>query len=137
MYGRCNTAGYGPAWGRAGMHREGMGHYRRPKYNVPVNIAEREDAYEVSVYATGFDKAAIKLSVVDEALYITGTREVGEPAPQFTKQEFPVKTFERVIALNGQVDSSRITARQEGGVLYITLPKTEEAKKPEQEIKVD
>lgn len=35
------------------MHRGWMGHSRRPKYNVPVNIAERADAFEVSVYATG------------------------------------------------------------------------------------
>ena len=136
MYGRCNTAGYGPAWRHAGMHRGMMGQYRRPKYNVPVNIAEHEDAYEVSVYATGFDKANIRLKVADESLYITGTRELPEPAPEFTKQEFPVKSFERVIALNGQIDTARITARQENGVLYITLPKTEAAKQPEQEITV-
>lgn len=137
MYGRCNTADYGSAHGRAAMHRREMGHYRRPKYNVPVNIAERDDAYEVSIYATGFPKEHIKLSVSDEVLYVTGTRELSGDAPQFIKQEFPVKHFERVIALNGQVDATRITARQEGEVLYITLPKTEAAQKPDQEIKVD
>ena len=136
MYGRCNNAGYAPAHGRM-SHRGFGGQYRRPKYNVPVNISESENAYEVSVYAVGFDKEHIKLSVVDEVLYITGTREVGDPAPQFTKQEFPVKHFERVIALNGQVDTGGIKARQEGGVLYISLPKTAEAQKPAQEISVD
>jgi HSP20 family protein len=132
MYHHCNHAGYGRAhWGRTwGMP------YRRPKYNVPVNIAEHEDAWEISVYATGFDKADIRLSVSDETLYITGTREAGDPAPQFIRQEFPVKSFERIISLNGQVDTTRITARQEGSVLYITLPKTEAAKSPEVSIPV-
>ena len=92
MYGRCNNAGYAPAYGRM-SHRGFGGYYRRPKYNVPVNISETEGAYEVSVYAVGFDKEHIKLSIVDEALYITGTREVGDPAPQFIKQEFTVKHF--------------------------------------------
>ena len=136
MYGRCNTAGYGTAHGRMARHTFG-GQYRRPKYNVPVNIAETETAYEVSIYATGFDKANIKLSVADDSLYIMGTREAGDPAPQFMKQEFPVKSFERVLALNGQVDTGRISARQEGGILYVSLPKTEKAKTPAQEITVD
>lgn len=140
MYGRCNTAGYGPAYGRRGRHFEGYGFggYRRPKYNVPVNIEEKEDSYEVTVYATGFDKENIKLSVVDDVLYITGTRTIDESSkPNFTKQEFPVKSFERVISLHGQVDASGIKARQENGVLIVTLPKTAEAQKPAQEISVD
>ena len=143
MYNRCSSAGYGHARGEQHHHqgfrgfRAAMGGaFRRPKYNVPVNIAEREDAWEVSVYAVGFDKANIKLSVSDENLYITGTREAGDPAPQFTKQEFPVKSFERVLSLGGAVDVARISARQEGGVLLITLPKTEAAKTPDVEIPV-
>jgi len=140
MYGRCNTAGYGPAYGRRGHHfdRYGFGGYRRPKYNVPVNIEEKEDHYEVTLYATGFDKEHIKLSVADDVLYITGTRTIDENnKPNFTKQEFPVKSFERVISLNGQVDTSGIKARQENTVLIITMPKTAEAQKPAQEINVD
>lgn len=84
----------------------------------------------------GFSKEQIKLTVSDEVLYVSGTRELPDPAPRFTKQEFPVKHFERVIALNGQIDTAQISARQEDGVLYITLPKTEAARQPDQEIKV-
>jgi len=137
MYGRCQNGGQRAAWGHAGMHRGMMGNFRRPKYNVPVNIAETESSYELSVYATGFDKSNIKLRIADESLYISGSRELPDPAPQFTQQEFPVKNFERVVTLNGQVDTSKISARQENGVLYISLPKTELAKQPEQVINVD
>ena len=142
MYGRCNTAGHGHAYGHRGhhfgRHQFGEGFYRRPKYNVPVNIEETANGYEVKVYATGFDKENIKLSVVEDVLYITGTRTIDENnKPNFTKQEFPVKSFERVISLNGQVDSSGIKARQENGVLIVTLPKTAAAQQPAQEINVD
>jgi len=90
------------------------------------------------VYATGFDKANIKLSVVEDVLYITGTRNVDDSyKPNFTKQEFPVKSFERVISLNGKIDTTAIRARQENGVLIVTLPKTAEAQRPAQEINVD
>ncbi len=141
MYGTCNRAGYGHAhqhFGKGFSHRAFGGPLRRPKYNVPVNIAETETAFEVSVYAVGFSKENIRLSVADDSLYITGTRDWGETQPpQFTRQEFPVKTFERVIALGEGIDTTNIRARQEDGVLYITLPKTAEAQKPSQEIKVD
>ena len=136
MYAGCNTAGYGHAYGRRGMgHGAWMGGYRRPKYNVPVNIDEWPDSFEVSVYATGFDKANIKLSVVDDVLYISGTRVIATE-PKFTMQEFPVKSFERVIGLNGQVDAAGITAKQENGVLVVTLPKTKEAMQPARDINV-
>jgi HSP20 family protein len=140
MYGRWNAAGYGPAHKRMGhgFERYGFGGYRRPKYNVPVNIEEKEDHYELTVYATGFDKENIKLSVVEDVLYITGTRTIDENnKPNFTKQEFPVKSFERVISLNGQVDTTGIKARQENNILIVTLPKTAEAQRPAQEISVD
>jgi HSP20 family protein len=144
MYGRCNTAGSRAAYQNAGNYANrfgrgqwGMG-YRRPKYNVPVNIAETETSFKVYVYALGFDKENVKISVADGVLYISGTRTVDEnDLPNFTKQEYPIKSFERHIALNNEIDTAGITARQQDGVLIITLPKTAAAQQPPQEIKVD
>jgi HSP20 family protein len=119
---------YGNAWG---------GSFRRPKYNVPINIIETDAAYDVDVYATGFAKEEIKITVTDDLLYISGSRTIDEQnQPNFSRQEFPIKSFERVLNLNGKVDTSLITATQENGVLKITLPKTAEAQKPEQKIEV-
>ena len=145
MYGKCNTAGSRAAYQNTGNYQHGryargqwgMG-YRRPKYNVPVNIAETETGFEVYVYALGFDKENIKLSVVDGVLFISGTRTVDENnLPNFSRQEYPIKSFERHIALDDGIDTTGITARQQDGVLIITLPKTAAAQQPAQEIKVD
>jgi HSP20 family protein len=145
MYGNCNTAGVardcGPAsqskyHGYAPWRGYYGGHYRRPKYNVPVNINNTEAAFEVHVYAVGFKKENIKISVVDDVLCISGTREV-EKEPDFTRQEFPVRSFERTLGLNGQVDASKISARQEEGVLIVVLPKNEAAQSKTQEIEVN
>ncbi len=138
MYGKCNTAGYSSAGKGFEYQRLGFGRgYRRPKYNVPVNISENESTYEITVYATGFSKENIKLSVVKDVLYISGTRTIDENnVPHFTKQEFPVKSFERAFQLNEQVDTAGITVRQEQNILIVSLPKTPEAQKPAQEIKV-
>ena len=143
MYNQTNTAGgaerCGPANERFSRHGFGYGRgYRRPKYNVPVNIADNDTNFEVHVYALGFAKENIKISVNNDVLYISGTRQVEEASiPNFTSQEYPVKSFERMISLNDTVDKTGITARQEEGVLILTLPKTKEAQTPAQEIKVD
>jgi HSP20 family protein len=149
MFGRHHRAsgapGCGPAEAKFRHHKfqhfgrqMRHGDFRRPKYNVPMNITDNETNFEVYVYAVGFDKQNIKLTVTDDVLYISGTRVLAEDEePNFSRQEFPVKTFERVLNLNGQVEVENISARQENSVLIITLPKTTEAQKPAQEIKVD
>ncbi|MBW4890316.1 Hsp20/alpha crystallin family protein [Mucilaginibacter sp. HMF5004] len=146
MFGRHHRArgaqGCGPAQaeftrGRFGHHMGGQ-HLRRPKYNVPLNIEDAKTEFILHVYATGFSKENIKLSVQDDVLFISGTRTLSEGYdPDFSRQEFPIKTFERVLNLNGQVDTANISAKQEDGVLIVTLPKTVEASKPAQEIPVN
>ncbi len=117
---------------RTGFHRAHMpyfrGGYRRPKYNVPVNISETESEYEVQIYATGFNKEHISISIKDDVLLVKGEKVI-ENAPKFTQQEFPVKTFERMVALNGKVESENISAKYLDGVLHITLPKSKEAQR--------
>lgn len=140
MFGNYNSArgaqGCGHASGKHGHFRSE--HFRRPKYNLPINIADNETNFEVYVYAPGYAKENIKLSVQDDILYISGTRTVDEEnLPNFSKQEYPIKSFERMLNLNGQVEVAGISAKQEDGVLIITLPKNADAQKPSQEIPVN
>jgi HSP20 family protein len=114
------------------------GWYRRPKYNVPLNVVDNETEFEVHLYALGFAKENIRISVQDDILYISGTRAIDENnPPNFSLQEFPVKSFERSLNLNGQVDTASISARQVEGVLIITLPKSSGARQPAQEVNID
>lgn len=149
MHYKYHKAGY--AGGCAPAHRKhghahhhmhgapwGKGFYRRPKHNVPLNIIENDTFFEVHLYALGFSKENIKISVTGDVLYITGTREIADDyKPDFVRQEYPIKSFERTLDLNKKVDTEGIEAKQENGVLIITLPKTKEAQKKEQEIKVN
>jgi HSP20 family protein len=136
MFGKCYSGGFGPAASKWASSPWATGN-RRPKYNVPMNVIEHEDQYEVQVFALGFDKANIKLTVVDDVLYISGTREVAEDyRPNFSRQEYPVKSFERMLDLNGKVATTQISAVQVEGVLTITLPKTPEARSRVQEVPV-
>lgn len=140
MYG-FHRAGCGPAFNKnfSGYNQFppfGMG-LRRPKYNVPLNIIENETNFEAHVYATGFSKENIKVSVVDDLLHISGKREIDESVkPNFSRQEFPIKNFERTLILNGLVEVEAISAKVENGILVVTLPKTAQAQKTEQNVEV-
>ena len=133
-------AGFGHKRGHfEGSHQFGGGHFhKRPKYNVPVNIVENETEYEVHVFATGFDKSDISLSVSNDLLHINGEKKLNpEDAPNFSRQEFPIKTFERQISLNGRVEISEISATQENNVLIVRLPKSAKAKSENHRIDID
>ena len=144
MYRGCHTkgraAGMGAAFGNFYAQASAGPHsfFKRPKYNVPLNILEQDSGYEVHIYALGFEKEHIKISVVEDVLYISGHKKIEESHdPNFIYQEFPVKTFERTVRLRGEIEKSGISARQEGGILKITLPKTAQAQQPAQDIQVD
>jgi HSP20 family protein len=115
----------------------GGGSFRRAKYNIPANIAETDTGYEIHLYALGYDKSNINITVVDEVLYVTGTREIPEDyRPNFIRQEFPIKSFEKVFHLNEGIDTTAIVAKQEDGVLIITLPKKPEAQRQERNVDI-
>jgi HSP20 family protein len=118
----------GMQFGKFGLQGNPFGGHRRPKYNVPINVIEHENGYEVNVYATNFSKEEITVTVVDDMLYISGHKQIDEEnAPSFVLQEFPIKNFERMLALNGKVDTENISAKSENQVLIITLPKSKES----------
>jgi HSP20 family protein len=139
MYHSCYSAGCGPAYGRA-FYGNRFGHpfsggFKRPKYNVPMNITETDKAFLIELYATGFSKEDISLKVENDVLLIIGKKE-NSASPNFTRQEFPIKNFERTIYLNGQIDVEQIAAKSVNGVLEITLPKTELAQRKEHKVDV-
>ncbi len=141
MFHHCNSAGYNhPAfrkqfYGNMPKFMEARFGKVRPKYNIPLNVSESDKDFTVSLFATGFSREEIKVTVVDDVLHISGSKENIEPTP-FVIQEFPIKNFERRLLLNGLIDTEQISAKVENGVLLITLPKTPAAQKEETLIEV-
>ena len=63
-----HAAGHGLAFARPFA----SGPHRRPKYNVPLNVTETDTEFEVFVYATGFGKEDITVTVFDDVLTVAG-----------------------------------------------------------------
>lgn len=113
------------------------GGYRRPKYNVPVNIIEADDHFEAWVYCLSFKKEEVKVWVNENTLYITGKRTPKNDQPNFLLQEYPIKSFERVFELSHRADQAKIVARFEEGILKIKVPKLAEATSDMQEVTIE
>jgi HSP20 family protein len=103
-----------------------------------VDIAEREDAYEVTAELPGMDEKNIEVKLSNGYLTIKGEKqeEKEEKKKDYYLHERHFGSFERRFAVPEGVDSDKIEASFKKGILTVTLPKKPEARKPEQKIAV-
>jgi HSP20 family protein len=97
-------------------------------YAPRVDIVETNDAFCMYALMPGVRPDDVSLHCKDGQLILHGrcsNREVGK---RLLHQEYGVGDYYRTFALTDLVDQSKIDAKLNDGVLYITLPKTESAK---------
>jgi HSP20 family protein len=101
--------------------------------NVPaVNITEQKNDYLVSLAAPGLKKEDFKIDVDGNMLTISSEKEETkeEKDKRFTRKEYNYSSFSRSFTLPEEINKEKIDAKYEDGVLKISLPRKEEAKKP-------
>lgn len=105
-----------------------------------VNIKESSEDFEVDVAAPGLNKEDFKIELNHNQLTISSEKKVENETrkgQQFNKREFSYQSFSRSFTLPNIVDSEKITAHYENGILRIVMPKKEEAKpKPPKAIEI-
>ncbi len=98
--------------------------------SVSVNIIEGEDKYIIEVATPGLDKKDIIIDLDNDTLSISsktpGNKK--ETKERYIRREFSVDSFCRSFTLPEDADVNKITANQKDGVLYVDIPKKEEAK---------
>ena len=108
--------------------------------SVPaVNIAEGEHQFTIEVAAPGFNKKDFKIDLDNDKLTIASAKEANnsENAEKYTRREFNYNEFSRTFTLPETVDGENITAKHSDGILYVNIPKKEEAwVKPAREIAI-
>lgn len=107
-------------------------------YVPSVNVREEEDRYLLELSAPGFDKKDISIAVEDDALTINGTvnEEKEGRTGNYVSREFRTGAFKRSFNLGKLIDSEKIAAKYENGILNVTLPKVETAVRKPKEITV-
>jgi len=104
----------------------------------PIEMFEKEDKFIVKAELPGMKKEEIDISVVGDTLTIKGERraETETKEEDYYCCERSYGSFVRSITLPTAVDTKKVAATYEDGVLEISLPKAAEAKPKKVEITV-
>jgi HSP20 family protein len=102
---------------------------RAASFVVPeVNIFETKDGYVLEAEMPGVTKESLEITLEANELTITGNRHF-EPLPgEALFRESHDAGYRRVFELDPAIDTSKVSARMEQGVLTLTLPKSERVK---------
>ncbi|MDB6020058.1 MAG: hspA 2 [Pedosphaera sp.] len=100
----------------------------RPFVAPDVNIFETKDGYFLEAEIPGVNKAGLEITVEGNELTIVGRRESFEPKAELLYRESSVSDYRRVFELDPAIDTGKIDAKVDQGILTLHLPKTERVK---------
>src|SRR4051812_31943254 len=110
----------------------------RPVYVPRVDIVETEDALEILADMPGMTRESVEVTLEQRVLSIRGRAAIPLPeglAPLYL--EYEPGDYERSFTLSDAVDPAGISARVQGGVLQLRLPKAGPARLQRIEVKAD
>ena len=107
-------------------------------WSPSVDILETKDDFVVKAELPGLEAKDVNVSISGEVLTIKGEKkaEEEEKDEHYHRVERYSGSFQRVFQLSSGVKADKIEANFDKGVLKVTLPKVEEAKKKKIEVKV-
>ena len=98
-----------------------------PQGWVPaVDLCETADAFIVTAELPGLVREQVHIQINDGRLTLHGRRDARVPCEQYHQVERGHGEFSRTFVLPSLVDTERIAADLQHGVLTITLPKSPE-----------
>ena len=110
--------------------RDAFGRPQISRYPA-INMWANNDEAVVTAELPGFDPEKLEITVLNDELHLKGERKLPEPEKDVTfhRKEIEVDSFQRTISLPFAVESDKIEASFDRGVLTIVLPRAE-ADKP-------
>ena len=94
----------------------------------PADVESTKEAYTIHAEMPGVDKGGLEITVDNGELTILGRRHTKAPSGEPIYREIRHNDFRRVYELDPAIDTARIAARIDQGVLTLTLPKTQSVK---------
>lgn len=97
----------------------------------PVDIQETEDAYVFLAELPGLNKSDIQITLENNVLRLSGERKFEKDSAKkenFHRIERTYGAFSRSFTLPTLVNSEKVEAAFENGILRISVPKAEQAK---------
>ncbi len=109
---------------------------QRPYYSPLVDIYEQNDALVLVIDMPGVGADGVEVTCENGVLTINGRINVPSAAgANLLYEEYVPGDYHRCFRLSGDVDVENIAAKMSGGVLRLTLPKTERVRRRHIEVK--
>ncbi len=93
-----------------------------------VNIFENKEGYLLEAEMPGVSKAGLEVLLEGNELTLVGRRQTDVPDAELVYRESSPWEFRRTFVLDPSIDTSKVNASIEQGVLTVHLPKTEMVK---------
>ena len=96
-----------------------------------VNVSEDNENVVLEVAAPGLDKKDFNITVEKDQLIISATKEAqaeDKEEGKWTRKEFNYQSFKRSFHLSDKIETDKIEAEYNNGILKLVLPKKAEAK---------
>ena len=90
-----------------------------------VNIAETKNGYLLEAEMPGVNKEGLEVLLEGNELTLVGRRRTEHPDAQLVYRESSPKDFRRSFVLDPTIDTAKIEAKMDNGVLRLVLPKAE------------
>jgi HSP20 family protein len=99
------------------------------EYLAPeVNIVETKDGYVLEAEMPGVNKEGLQITLEGNEMTIVGHRHAETLPGEALFRESRAADYRRVFELDPAIDTAKISAKMEQGVLTLTLPKSEKVK---------
>jgi HSP20 family protein len=107
------------------------------RWSPAVEVFDSEGELNFSVEVPGLEKEDLKINVENGHLTISGEKKVeSEDGKEYFRRERFYGKFTRTFRLPDTADTQKIKANLTNGVLIISMPRKEEAKPKQIEVKV-
>ena len=108
----------------------------RQSYATPeVNIFENKDGYVLEAEMPGVNKEGLEITLEGNELTLVGHRSTQTATGAALFRESHALDYRRLFELDPAIDTAKVSAKMEQGILTLTLPKSEKVKP--RKIKVD
>ena len=99
-----------------------------PAVAPAVNITETSDGYTLEAEIPGVSKEGVEITVEENVLTIVGRRPKNDSKTETLYRESGEADYQRVFELDPAIDTAKIAAHVENGLLTIRLPFSERVK---------
>ena len=115
-----------------------------PKMSVTapaINVKENKDEYDIELAAPGTTKEDFNVNLDNDGNLVIkmehkDNKKDENKKEHYLRREFSYSNYEQALMLPEDVETGKIEAKVENGVLHVTLPRTHTAEKETKRIEV-